>query len=85
MIGVPDEKFGEEVAAVVAPKPGETIDVDELKAFVKERVAAYKYPRKIEVVKELPKGPTGKIMKREIKLGAGAEGAAPAAEEPAKA
>ena len=66
VIGIPDEKFGEEVVAVVAPKPGETIDVDELKAFVKERVAAYKYPRKIEVVKELPKGPTGKIMKREI-------------------
>ncbi|MEA2647351.1 MAG: long-chain acyl-CoA synthetase [Chloroflexota bacterium] len=68
VIGIPDEKFGEEVVAVVAPKPGETIDIDALKAFVKERVAAYKYPRKIEVVKELPKGPTGKIMKREIKL-----------------
>ena len=80
VIGIPDEKFGEEVVAVVAPKPGETIDVGELQAFVKERVAAYKYPRKIEVVKELPKGPTGKIMKREIKLGAGEE-----AEEPAKA
>jgi long-chain acyl-CoA synthetase len=80
VIGIPDEKFGEEVVAVVAPKPGEEIDVGELQAFVKERVAAYKYPRKIEVIKELPKGPTGKIMKREIKLGAG-EGA----EEPAKA
>ena len=77
VIGVPDEKFGEEVVAVVAPKPGETIDVDELKAFVKERVAAYKYPRTIEVVKELPKGPTGKIMKREIKLGQAAEAAQP--------
>ncbi|MDP9326521.1 MAG: long-chain fatty acid--CoA ligase [Candidatus Dormibacteraeota bacterium] len=77
VIGIPDEKFGEEVVAVVAPKPGEEIDVDALKAFVKERVAAYKYPRKIEVVKELPKGPTGKIMKREIKLSE--------AEEPAKA
>ncbi|HEV3233625.1 MAG TPA: long-chain fatty acid--CoA ligase [Candidatus Dormibacteraeota bacterium] len=77
VIGIPDEKFGEEVVAVVAPKPGEEIDVGELQAFVKERVAAYKYPRKIEVVKELPKGPTGKIMKREIKLSE--------AEEPAKA
>src|SRR5258708_16383330 len=70
VIGVPDEKFGEEIHAVVAPKPGETIDADELIAFVKERVAAYKYPRTVDVVKELPKGPTGKIMKPEIKLAA---------------
>ncbi len=69
VIGLPDEKFGEEVHAVVAAKPGMTIDPAELQAFVKERVAAYKYPRTIEVLKELPKGPTGKIMKREIKAG----------------
>jgi long-chain acyl-CoA synthetase len=78
VVGVPDEKFGEEIHAVVAPKPGMTIDTDELIAFVKERVAAYKYPRTIDVVKELPKGPTGKIMKREIKIGAGKEQEAPA-------
>jgi long-chain acyl-CoA synthetase len=78
VIGVPDEKFGEEIHAVVAPKPGETIDPEELIAFVKERVAAYKYPRTLDVVKELPKGPTGKIMKREIKVGAGKEQEAPA-------
>jgi long-chain acyl-CoA synthetase len=64
--GLPDEKMGEEVHAVVAPKPGETIDADELIAFVKERVAAYKYPRTVAVWPELPKGPTGKILKREI-------------------
>jgi long-chain acyl-CoA synthetase len=79
VLGIPDEKFGEEVVAVVAPKPGEEIDIDELKAFVKERVAAYKYPRHIQVIKELPKGATGKIMKREIDL------ASLTAEEPAKA
>ncbi|HEV3231157.1 MAG TPA: AMP-binding protein, partial [Candidatus Dormibacteraeota bacterium] len=67
VIGLPDEKFGEEVHAVVAPKPGMEIDAGELTAWIKERVAAYKYPRTIRVVKELPKGPTGKIMKREIK------------------
>jgi long-chain acyl-CoA synthetase len=67
VIGLPDEKMGEEVHAVVAPKPGSEIDPAELIAFVKERVAAYKYPRTIKVIKELPKGPTGKIMKREIK------------------
>src|ERR1700730_17886215 len=78
VVGVPDEKFGEEMHAAVAPKPGETIDAAELIAFVKERVAAYKYPRTVDVVKELPKGPTGKIMKREIKVGAGKEQEAPA-------
>jgi long-chain acyl-CoA synthetase len=67
VIGQPDDKFGEEVHAVVAAKPGMTIDVDELTAFIKERVAAYKYPRTIQVWPELPKGPTGKIMKLEIK------------------
>jgi long-chain acyl-CoA synthetase len=78
VVGVPDEKFGEEIHAVVAAKPGMTIDPDELIAFVKERVAAYKYPRTVDIVKELPKGPTGKIMKREIKVGAGKEQGAPA-------
>ncbi len=78
VVGVPDEKFGEEIHAVVAAKPGMTIDPEELIAFVKERVAAYKYPRTVDVVKELPKGPTGKIMKREIMLGAGKEQEAPA-------
>lgn len=43
-------------------------DPDELRAFVKERVAAYKYPREVWFVDELPKGPTGKILKREIEL-----------------
>jgi len=62
----------------IAPKPGETIDPQELIAFVKERVAAYKSPRTVEVVKALPKGPTGKIMKREIKVGEGKEQEAPA-------
>ncbi|MDQ6746793.1 MAG: long-chain fatty acid--CoA ligase [Candidatus Dormibacteraeota bacterium] len=89
VIGQADEKFGEEVHAVVSPKPGETIDPAELQAFVKERVAAYKYPRTIQVWPELPKGPTGKIMKLEIKKkmdeGEGEDKAAPAEQAPAKA
>jgi long-chain acyl-CoA synthetase len=87
VIGQPDEKFGEEVHAVVAAKPGETIDPAELQAFVKERVAAYKYPRSIQVWPELPKGPTGKIMKLEIKkkMDAGEGEAAPAEQASAKA
>jgi len=67
VIGIPHSSLGEEVAAVVATKPGQDLDLDELRAFVKERVAGYKYPRVISLTDELPKGPTGKILKREIK------------------
>jgi long-chain acyl-CoA synthetase len=66
VIGIPHESHGEEVAAVVALKDGESITEDELREAVKAEVASYKYPRKIYFVDELPKGPTGKIMKREI-------------------
>jgi long-chain acyl-CoA synthetase len=68
VIGVPHDALGEEVAAVVALKPGAAADGDELRAYAKERVAAYKYPRQVFVVDDLPKGPTGKILKREIRL-----------------
>jgi long-chain acyl-CoA synthetase len=74
IIGVPDERLGEEVKAVVALKPGAQATEEELTAFCKERVAAYKYPRSIQFVDSLPKGPTGKILKKELK--AQLEGAA---------
>ena len=67
-VGVPHEALGEEVGAAVVLCKGESLDADELKAYVKEQVAAYKYPRKIWFVDELPKGPTGKILKREIEV-----------------
>jgi long-chain acyl-CoA synthetase len=67
VIGVPHDQLGEEVAAAVALKEGADSGPTELRDFVKERVAAYKYPRHVWVVDELPKGPTGKILKREIK------------------
>jgi len=66
VIGVPDARFGEQVAACVALKPGAEATAAELRHFVKSRVAAYKYPRQIWLVDALPKGPTGKILKREI-------------------
>jgi len=66
VVGVPHDELGEEVGAAVALKEGATADPDELRAFVKDQVAAYKYPRQIWFVDELPKGPTGKILKREI-------------------
>ena len=64
VIGIPHDDLGEEIGAAVALT--EDISTDELRAFVKERVAAYKYPRVVWIVDELPKGPTGKILKREI-------------------
>jgi long-chain acyl-CoA synthetase len=66
VVGVPHETLGEEVAAVVALRPGSTLDAESLKIWARERVAAYKYPRTIVFVDELPKGPTGKILKRAI-------------------
>ncbi len=66
VLGVPHDELGEEVGAAVALKDGEEVDADQLRKFVKEQVAAYKYPRHIWFVDELPKGPTGKILKREI-------------------
>ncbi len=66
VIGVPDESLGEEVGAAVVLKSGQEADPEEIKSFVKEHVANYKYPRRIWLADELPKGPTGKILKREI-------------------
>jgi long-chain acyl-CoA synthetase len=68
VVGLPDERLGEEVGAAIALKPGAEADADDLRDFVKQRVAAYKYPRRIWFVDELPKGPTGKILKREIEV-----------------
>jgi long-chain acyl-CoA synthetase len=68
VLGVPDDKLGEEVGAAVVLRKGESLDAGELKAFVKEQVASYKYPRRVWFVEELPKGPTGKVLKREIEV-----------------
>ncbi len=66
VVGVPHDQYGEEVGAAIALKQDASATVDELRDFVRERVAAFKYPRQIWIVDELPKGPTGKILKREI-------------------
>ncbi len=66
VIGVPDEKFGEQVKAVVVLGAGQSLTAEDLIAYTKERLAAYKYPRIVEFIDTLPKGPTGKILKREL-------------------
>lgn len=67
VIGVPDDHYGEEVKAVVALRSGSSLRAEDLIGYCKEHVAAYKYPRIIEFVDELPKGSTGKVLKREIR------------------
>jgi long-chain acyl-CoA synthetase len=67
VVGIPHADLGEEVAAAVALRPGMHATESEIRDYVKANVAAYKYPRHVWFVDELPKGPTGKILKREIR------------------
>jgi long-chain acyl-CoA synthetase len=66
VIGIPHHELGEDVGAAVVLKPGRTATPAELRAFARDRVAAYKYPRYVWLLPELPKGPTGKILRREV-------------------
>lgn len=68
VIGTPHPTLGEEVAAVVVMRPDHTFDAEELQQWCKDRVAAYKYPRLVLPAPALPKGSTGKILKREIEI-----------------
>lgn len=68
VVGIPHDVLGEEVGAAIALTPDTNATAEELQAFVKERVAAYKYPRRIWFVDELPKGPTGKVLRRAITI-----------------
>jgi long-chain acyl-CoA synthetase len=66
VIGLPHAELGEEVGAAVQLKPGAIAPLAELRAFARERVAAGKYPRHVWLVRELPKGSTGRILHREV-------------------
>jgi len=67
VFGIPDEEWGERVHAIVQARPGATIDLDELRAFVDERVGGYKRPRDYEVRDELPRTDSGKLLKRVLR------------------
>ncbi|WP_367318902.1 long-chain fatty acid--CoA ligase [Streptomyces sp. HUAS ZL42] len=71
VVGVPHDHLGEEIAAAVVLRPGAQAAPGELQQFVRDRVAAYKYPREVWLVDSLPTGPSGKILKREITAPAG--------------
>ncbi|TSE01561.1 long-chain fatty acid--CoA ligase [Skermania sp. ID1734] len=68
VVGIAHDSLGEEVGAAVALKEGAKAEAAELRDFVKARVAAYKYPRRVWLVDALPKGPTGKILRREVTI-----------------
>jgi long-chain acyl-CoA synthetase len=67
VIGIPDEYRGESVKAFISLRPGVESTPEELIAFCKENMAAYKYPRQVEILDELPKTLTGKILRRNLR------------------
>ena len=67
VIGVPDEKWGEAVKACVVPEAGATLDPEEIIAFARERIAGYKLPKSVDFVDALPRNPSGKILRRELR------------------
>jgi len=74
VIGIPHDMLGEEVGAAVVLKEDASVEPEELRQFVKDRVAAYKYPRRIWSVDSLPIGPTGKLLRRDVRPPAFEEG-----------
>jgi acyl-CoA synthetase (AMP-forming)/AMP-acid ligase II len=67
VIGVPDEKWGEAVKALVVLNPESTTKEDDIIAFSKDKIAGYKIPKSVDFVKALPRNPTGKLLKRELR------------------
>ncbi len=67
VIGVPDEKWGETVKAVIVLEPGCQLDEDEIIAYARTQIAGFKIPRSVDFVGELPRNPSGKILKRELR------------------
>jgi acyl-CoA synthetase (AMP-forming)/AMP-acid ligase II len=67
VIGVPDERWGEAVKALVVLKPGAEGDAAEILAYTRERLAGYKSPKSIDFIDALPRNPTGKVLKRELR------------------
>jgi acyl-CoA synthetase (AMP-forming)/AMP-acid ligase II len=66
-IGVDDAEFGKRLAAYVVPKPGESITEEQVREFVRENLARYKVPRDVNFLDELPRNPTGKVLKRRLR------------------
>ncbi|MEM7018245.1 MAG: AMP-dependent synthetase, partial [Pseudomonadota bacterium] len=67
VIGIPDEEWGESVKAVVVLKPGQTATEQDIIDIARQNLASYQKPRSVEFVDSLPKAPTGKILKRDLR------------------
>ena len=67
VIGVPSEKWGEEVKAVVVPAPGQEVDADEVIAFARQHLGGFKVPKSIDVTDVLPRNPSGKVLKKDLR------------------
>ena len=67
VIGIPSEKWGEEVKACVVAKPGMEIDANDVIAYTREQLAAFKVPKSIDVIPELPRNASGKILRRQLR------------------
>lgn len=67
VVGVPSEKWGEEVKAMVVLKEGESATEDDIIGFARERIAAFKAPKSVDFIPELPRNPSGKILRRELR------------------
>jgi fatty-acyl-CoA synthase len=85
VIGLPDERWGERVVAVIVPRTGETLDRDLVRAWCREHLAAYKVPKQVEIVRELPRTGLGKVAKQHLRASLRAVGtpvtSSPALEE----
>jgi fatty-acyl-CoA synthase len=67
VVGVPDERFGQALKAFIVLKPQRVVEPESLRAYVKEHLATYKVPRAVEVIEELPRTATGKVLRRELR------------------
>ena len=67
MFGIPDEEFGESVCAVVQPQQGESLTAQDVQGYLRQRIASFKIPRKIEFREDLPREDSGKIFKRKLR------------------
>ncbi|MBB5707273.1 fatty acid--CoA ligase [Sphingopyxis panaciterrulae] len=67
VIGIPDDKWGETVKAVVVPKPGMTVEEDDIIAWTRDRIAAFKAPRSVDMIAALPRNASGKILRKDLR------------------